>query len=165
MNRRMREALQDSEKGRAYLKATAEAKRKGRALKAETLVPLPGKTKTERREEHREATRGLRAMVFERSKGNCTCGNGHCEACSVDLGQSWELHHVQPAGHRRSRQRLGNLLALCWDCHRRAHRGDLGTLAQIARAPSFDDEARRAARHRLDKVLEVRGVPVHVEVK
>ncbi len=49
---------------------------------------------------------------------------------------------------------------------RRAHRGDLGTLAQIAQAPSLDAEARRAAEHRIAKLEEARrtpSVPVRIE--
>jgi hypothetical protein len=113
-------------------------------------LALPGRSREEKRAEHRASTETLRTMVLERS-------GGACEACRMTLGIVWELHHVQGAGLRRSRQRLGSVLALCMECHRRAHRGDIGTLAQIALlAPSLDAEARREAEHRIEKLIEAR---------
>lgn len=123
-----------------------------------------GATREDRREAHAASTTDLRVTVWIRSGGSVRWegevphfeGEGHCEACGVELGKAWELHHVEGGGDRRPKQRLGNILALCWECHRRAHRGDLGTLAQIAQAPTLDAEAERAALRRIAKIEEAR---------
>ena len=117
----------------------------------------PGKSRAERRAEHKASTGDLRAFVAERS-------GGLCEACRGEVGTAWELHHVEGGGSRRPKQRAGNVLCLCWPCHRHAHRGDLATLKMIANAGPLDAEARKAAGRRFDKVLEARGVAVRVEV-
>ncbi len=135
----------------------------------------PGATKRQRNAAHGASTRDLRVTVWIRCGGTVRWedevphfeGEGHCEACGIELGKAWEMHHVEGGGARRPRQRIGNLIALCWECHRRAHRGDLGTLAQIAQVPTLDAEAERAALHRVAKVEESRRpcVPIRIEVK
>ena len=152
-----------SEKRTELRRLEHEAKRLRREIrKAKPRIEkpkTPGLSREERRAEHNASTKGLRANVLARS-----CGK--CEACGGDLGTAWDLHHVEGGGLRRSRQRSGNCLALCMECHRRWHRGDLGTLAQIARAPSLDAEARREVLHRIAKIEEARrtpSVPVRIE--
>lgn len=156
-----------------------EAKRLLGRLPKKNGIPkpkAPGPDPEKRRAEHRVMTHSLRVLAWIRCGGEIAkdeeigktlfVGHGSCEACNAVLGAKWELHHVQGAGHRRSRQGAGNVLAICWECHRRAHRGDPGTLAQIAQAPSLDAEARREALHRIDKIMEARrtpSVPVRIE--
>jgi hypothetical protein len=110
-------------------------------------LSLPGRSRGEKQAEHIASTAKLRVRIFMEYEGACA-------ACRIPLGAVWEFHHVQGGGLRRSRQRPGSVLPLCMECHRRVHRGDLGTLAQIALAPSLDAEARREAEHRIDKLME-----------
>jgi predicted restriction endonuclease len=133
------EQARQEEVRRKKLLRTAPKRREGKRAKAES------------RAEHVNRTAKLRVAVFVEYEG-------HCAACKMDLGNAWEFHHVEGAGLRRSHQRMGNVLPLCWDCHRRAHRGDLGTLAQIAQASTLDAEARKAVERKIAKVEEARAV-------
>ncbi len=124
-------------------------------------IVAAGRNRDDRRAAHRDATATLREAVEKRSEGRC-------EACRTELGAAWEMHHVEGAGLRRSRQRLGSVLALCHECHRLAHRGRVDVLTLIASAPPLDFEAKRAALRRLQKVEEARrtpSVPVRIETK
>jgi hypothetical protein len=147
-----------------YPEAKALVEREERARRKAKALPRPkiaGPTPLSRRADHIAATAKLRVAIFVEY-------DGHCAACRSDLGNAWEFHHIMSGGDRRPKQRIGNVLPLCWDCHRRAHRGELGTLAQIALAPSLDAEARRAAEHRITKIEEARrtpSVPVRIEEK
>lgn len=120
-----------------------------RETRKPTKVSAPGRSREDRRADHREETGSLRGQVWER------CG-GRCEVSGVELGAAWEMHHVQGQGERRSAQRLGNVLAVSWDVHRLIHRGDLDTLRAVAACPVLDAEARQAAQRRVDKVIESR---------
>jgi 5-methylcytosine-specific restriction endonuclease McrA len=121
------------------------------------VLVLPGRTPDERRAEHRSSTGSLRAQVAERSEGKC-------EACGAEYGTAWEMHHVESgSGTRRANQRPGSVLALCWECHRRAHRGDLATLRRIAQASPLDGEARTSALRRAAKATPSGPVRIAVE--
>ena len=157
---------QSIQAAKARAKASARARRKSRSPRAAGPARAPVK-----------GSSALRAEVFVRCGGSTLThedgsidfiGEGYCEACGTPLGIAWDMHHTLSGGQRRSRQALGNVVAICWDCHRRAHRGDLGTLAQIAQVPGLDAEAQAAVRRRIAKIERARrtpSVPIRVEVK
>jgi hypothetical protein len=131
-----------------------------------TLV-LPGRTKDERRQEHRESTSDLRADVWKRCGGTVVIGEdgmwvlgggGKCEVSGVELGARWEMHHLVSGGARRSAQSLDNCLAVSFDVHRRLHRGDLATLRDVKAACIRLGlrEGLRATEHRIAKCEEAR---------
>jgi hypothetical protein len=122
--------------------------------------PLPD-SKGTRRVAHRTSTADLRSQVAERS-------GGKCEVSGIELGAAWELHHLSGGGHRRSRQALGNCLAVSWEVHRLIHRGDLATLRSVLEAciRLGMPEGVKAASRRIEKIHEARRVPsVPVVVK
>ena len=107
----------------------------------------------QRREEHKASTGSLREKVAARSEGRC-------EVSGVELGVAWEMHHLRGGGARRSAQSLDNCIAVSWDVHRLAHRGDMHTLRGIKEACIRLGlrDGLAAIEKRIDKIEAVRGV-------
>jgi 5-methylcytosine-specific restriction endonuclease McrA len=105
---------------------------------------LPGKTKTERKAERFDRLAAIRTGVFaraERERG-LRC-EWYCERVAS------ELHHVEQGGARRSLEAVENCAAICTECHRAYHRGELDTLRSAATwavEHGFREAARTIAR-------------------
>jgi 5-methylcytosine-specific restriction endonuclease McrA len=87
----------------------------------------------ERRENHREETREIRAAVWKRSEGGC-------ENCGIGL-EDWEGeldHWLGGSGRRRQQQGTETTWRLCRPCHR----------ARSANSPSYAAWKLRWAAHR-----------------
>jgi hypothetical protein len=126
--------------------AIARARASHARMKALPKPPPPGKTKAERKEEHRRETGKLRSDVWQRAGGTARwdpeayegAGEWICEGSAKDevygfeiTSAAWDLHHLEGGGARRSQQSTDNCLALAWDTHRLIHRGDMRTLLDV----------------------------------
>jgi hypothetical protein len=101
-----------------------------------------------RKAAQREHTAKVRAEVGERSRGRC-------ELCSAPFH---EIHHVLGGADRKAKESVDTCLALCWECHRAIHRGDLAELTAALSFCQFQGmvRAEQALRRRLDKIEEAR---------
>ena len=79
----------------------------------------PGRSRDERRKERRERLASVREVVMSRL-------GGKCEVCAER--PATDAHHVEGGGLRQHRETADLMLALCRECHREIHAGDVGTL-------------------------------------
>jgi 5-methylcytosine-specific restriction endonuclease McrA len=112
-------------------------------------LELPGKSKRSAQAERRERMATIRATVMERA-------GGLCELCGAKAS---EAHHLLSGPLRRVRESVDTVIALCVDCHRAIHRGDLDALyhAQSYCVSSGMHEAGAALARRIDKIEEARA--------
>ena len=94
----------------------------------------------------------IRAAVFARAAGRCEC-------CRVREPTEW--HHLEQGGARRSMESVGNSCALCWQCHRAYHAGDLAVMAQLLDSLTVyspgTQEGQRTLLRRIEKARMVRA--------
>lgn len=92
----------------------------------------------------------IRARVFERA-------NGICELCQARTASEW--HHILSGSARTRREAVDTTLALCWECHREWHRGNVDVYRdalEVAILRGWKD-ARDAITRRLEKAERVRA--------
>jgi predicted HNH restriction endonuclease len=51
---------------------------------------------------------------------------GRCARCGGDLGDDWQVHHVEPWAQTH-RTNIHELQALCLACHKEEHHGRFGS--------------------------------------
>jgi hypothetical protein len=82
----------------------------------------PGTRSVDRREQRKDERRkrmaDLREAVMVRAEGRC-------EVCGDEAAHA---HHVLSGPDRRRHEAVDTMLALCPECHRRIHAGDVATL-------------------------------------
>ncbi len=103
-----------------------------------------------KRAERRERMASIRETVMERAQG-------HCEVCAT--GRAEEAHHLIGGGLRRVKESVMTVVALCGDCHRAMHRGDLDVLesARLYAESCGMHDAVAALAKRIDKINEARA--------
>lgn len=108
-----------------------------------------GAEKRAKRRTRRERMASIRETVMERAQG-------HCEVCAT--GRAEEAHHVIGGGLRRVRESVDTVLALCGDCHRGIHAGNLDALesARLYAESCGMHDAVAALARRIDKIHEAR---------
>lgn len=126
-------------------KTTAERARSARVrVKASPRVAAKAAERKTRNERMAE----IRAVVMKKA-------GGLCEMCGAP---ATEAHHLISGPLRRRLESADTVIALCFDCHRSVHRGDLDALyqAQAYCVTSGMHDAAAALSKRIDKINEAR---------
>lgn len=152
MNRAMKEALRETEKGRALLAATEAAKR-ARASRVKAKPRAAGLSRADRNEIANRETARIRAVVKARS-------GGVGELCGQPLGETWELCHLDGgSGKRRTMQTTRNCVAEHHDCHQGVAGLDRRPLLWLAKVKAWAAKYDYPVPFRFHKLEALRSAP------